>query len=69
MRSPGNYHLGKAVLQMTRGASARQRLAPVSEVIQATLQKTAAVDKKTLAVGVLGLAGLALAAIVNRKRA
>jgi acyl-CoA reductase-like NAD-dependent aldehyde dehydrogenase len=69
MRSPGNYYLGKAILHLTRGASAGQRLEAVGHAAQFAAQKAAGVDQKKLALGALGLAGLALGAFAAKKKA
>jgi hypothetical protein len=68
MRSPGNYELGKAILQTVRGVTPAQRLEPWGKALRGAAQKAARVEKKSLAVGALGLAGLALGAITARKK-
>ena len=66
MRSPGNYKLGKAVMQLTRGATLRQRTQPVNELIQAARQQKDGAKKTAVGLGLLGLAGLALGAALMR---
>jgi hypothetical protein len=60
--------MGKAILQLARGASLEQRLEPVKQVFQRAAQKTASVDNQRLALGVLGLAGVALGVFVTRRK-
>jgi len=68
LRAPGNYHFGKAALQLARGAALEQRLEPVRQGIQLAREQAADGDRKKLGLGLLGLAGLALSIIALKKK-
>lgn len=68
MRSPGNYELGKAILKVTRGTSARQRLEPVGEIVQGTAKRVLNLEKRTLLWGAQGASRLLLDGVVRRIR-
>lgn len=64
LRAPGNYRFGKMALQLARGVTLEQRLAPVERGVQLAAQT----DKRRLGLGLLGLAGLALGVMALRKK-
>lgn len=68
MRSPGNYELGKAMLKLTRGASARQRLEPVAGAIQGTVKRVINLEKRGMLWGVQGATHLVKDEVLGRLR-
>ncbi|MFM8323138.1 MAG: aldehyde dehydrogenase family protein [Chloroflexota bacterium] len=65
MRSPGNYDLGKAVLQAARGATLRQRLQPVDQVMRRAADR---LPRRPLALGLLSAAALLAGFLFQRSR-
>jgi acyl-CoA reductase-like NAD-dependent aldehyde dehydrogenase len=68
LRSPGNYHLGKAVLKLTRGASTRQRLEPVGDALHGAVRRVIDFEKQTLLWGVQGVSNLVVDEVWHRLR-
>jgi acyl-CoA reductase-like NAD-dependent aldehyde dehydrogenase len=68
MRSPGNYHLGKAVLKLTRGATTRQRLEPVGDALQGAARLVINFEKQTLLWGAQGVSNLLVGEVWRRLR-